>query len=52
MKKQEPTIRRLYQRGFTLMGLMAALAVVAAMLAFVIPSLSVAGEGPQAEGLD
>ena len=42
VKKQEPNNPLMYQRGFTLMGLMAALAVVAAMLAFVIPRLSVA----------
>jgi prepilin-type N-terminal cleavage/methylation domain-containing protein len=42
MKKQEPNNPSMHQRGFTLMELMAALAVVVAMLAFVIPRLSVA----------
>jgi prepilin-type N-terminal cleavage/methylation domain-containing protein len=51
MKKQEPNNPSMHQRGFTLMELMAALAVVVAMLAFVIPRLSVAARGYKLKAL-
>jgi hypothetical protein len=47
VKKQEPNNPSMYQRGFTLMGLMATLAVVAAMLAFVAPSPHQSGQGSE-----
>jgi Tfp pilus assembly protein FimT len=51
VKKQEPNNPSMYQRGFTLMGLMATLAVVAAMLAFVAPSLIVASRAYKLKAL-
>jgi prepilin-type N-terminal cleavage/methylation domain-containing protein len=41
VKKQQPNNPSMHLRGFTLIELMAVLAAVAAMLAFVIPSLTI-----------
>jgi Tfp pilus assembly protein FimT len=51
VKKQEPNNPSKYQRGFTLIGLIATLAVVAAMLAFVIPSLTIASRAYKLKAL-
>jgi len=51
VKKREPSNSRTQQRGFTLFELMAALAAVAAMLAFVIPSLTVASRNYKLKAL-
>ena len=54
MKEHEPNksfTPSMEQRGFTLIELMAVLAAVAVMLAFVIPSLTRRFEDLQAEGI-
>ena len=44
VKRQQPNNSSMHQGGFTLIELMAVLAAVAAMLAFAIPSLTIASK--------
>ena len=51
MKKRKPNNRRTQQRGFTLIELIIAVAAVAAMLAFVIPSVTVSSRNYKLKAL-